>query len=62
MRGNFAAITLTVIGAVALGVNLDLFELDIVALLRKWWPLALIAVGVALFFTPDDSGKKKPGA
>ena len=62
MRGNFAAIALTVIGAVALGVNLDLFELDIVALLRKWWPLALIAVGVALFFTPDDSGKKKPGA
>ena len=62
MRGNFAAITLTVIGAVALGVNLELFELDVVALLRKWWPLALIAVGVALFFTPDDSGKKKPGA
>jgi hypothetical protein len=62
MRGNFAAIALTVIGAVALGVNLELFELDVVALLRKWWPLALIAVGVALFFTPDDSGKKKPGA
>jgi hypothetical protein len=62
MRGNFAAIALTVIGAVALGVNLELFELDLVALLRKWWPLALIAVGVALFFTPDDSGKKKPGA
>lgn len=62
MRGNFAAIALTVIGAVALGVNLELFELDVVALLRKWWPLALITVGVALFFTPDDSGKKKPGA
>ncbi len=62
MRGNFAAIALTVIGAVALSVNLELFELDVVALLRKWWPLALIAVGVALFFTPDDSGKKKPGA
>jgi hypothetical protein len=62
MRGNFAAIALTVIGAVALGVNLELFELDVVALLRKWWPLALIAVGVALFFTPDDSGKKKPDA
>jgi hypothetical protein len=62
MRGNFAAIALTVIGAVALGVNLELFELDVVALLRKWWPLALIAVGVALFFTPHDGGKKKPGA
>ena len=62
MRGNFAAIALTVIGAVALGVNLELYKKEKDALLRKWWPLALIAVGVALFFTPDDSGKKKPGA
>lgn len=62
MKGNFAAIALTVIGALALAVNLDLFELDIVALLRKWWPLALIAIGLALFFTPDDSGRKGPGS
>jgi len=62
MKGNFAAIALTVIGAVALAVNLDLLELDIVALLRKWWPLALIAVGVALFFTPDGNGRKRSGS
>ena len=62
MKGNFAAITLTVIGVVALAVNLDLLELDIVALLRKWWPLALIAVGLALFFTPDDSARKRSGS
>ncbi len=47
MKGNFAAIALTVIGVVALAVNLDLLQLDIVALLRKWWPLALIGVGLA---------------
>lgn len=58
MKGNFAAIALTLIGAVALGVNLELFELDLVALLKKWWPLALIAIGVALFFTPDDEPAK----
>ena len=57
MKGNFAAIVLVVVGAIALGVNLDLFELDLVALLRKWWPLLLIAVGIALFFTPDESRK-----
>lgn len=57
MKGNFAAIALIVIGAIALGVNLELFELDLVALLRKWWPLALIAVGAALFFTPDGAKK-----
>ena len=57
MRGNFAAIALVVIGIIALGVNLGLFEFDLVALLRKWWPLALIVVGVALFFTPDGATK-----
>jgi hypothetical protein len=62
MRGNFAAIALTVIGVVALAVNLDRLQLDIVALLRKWWPLALIGVGLALFLTPDDKGRKRPGS
>ena len=60
MKGNIAAIALLLIGAVALAVNLDLFELDLVQLMRKWWPLALIAVGVALFFTPGDDSRKKP--
>ena len=54
MKGHFAAIALIVIGAVALGANLDLFELDLVALIKKWWPLALIALGVGPFLTPDD--------
>lgn len=58
MKGNFVSIALIVIGALALGVNLDLFELDLVALIRKWWPLMLIALGVGLFFTPDDSGRR----
>lgn len=58
MKGHFAAIALIVIGAVALGVNLDLFELDLVALISKWWPLALIALGVGLFLTPDDQNRR----
>jgi hypothetical protein len=41
-----------------LGVNLDLFELDLVALIRKWWPLALIALGVGLFVTPDEHKRR----
>ena len=60
MKGNFAAVTLLVIGALALAVNLELVEIDLVQLLRKWWPLALIAIGVALFFTPTDEARKKP--
>lgn len=58
MKGNFAAIALVAIGAVALAVNLDLFELDLVALIKTWWPLALIALGVGLFLTPDEGGKR----
>lgn len=57
MKGNFAAIALVAIGAVALAVNLDLLEIDIVNLMRKWWPLALIAIGAALFFTPGDDSR-----
>ncbi len=58
MKGNFAAIALAVIGALALAVNLDLLEIDLVNLLRKWWPLALIALGAALYFTPDDQPRR----
>jgi uncharacterized membrane protein len=58
MKGNFAAIALAVIGALALAVNLDLLEIDLVNLLRKWWPLALIALAVALYFTPDDEPRR----
>jgi len=58
MKGNFAAIAITAIGVLALAVNLDLFEIDLIALLRKWWPLALIVLGLALYFTPDGERQK----
>lgn len=60
MKGHFAAIALTVIGVLALVVNLDLIEIDLVTLLRKWWPLGLVALGIALYFTPDDRPARKP--
>ena len=59
MKGNFISIALIVIGAIALAVNLDLIEFNLIALMRKWWPLVLIAIGAKLFFTPDDEAKKK---
>jgi hypothetical protein len=59
MKGNFISIALIVIGVVALAVNLDLIEFNLIALMRKWWPLALIAIGAALFFTPEAGTKKK---
>lgn len=62
MKGNFISVALIVIGTIALAVNLEWIEFDLVALLRKWWPLALIAVGAALFFTPDGGGRKNSGS
>ena len=59
MKGNFLAIVLVVIGVVALGMNLGLFDLDLVGLARTWWPLLLIALGLALFFTPEAGGRRK---
>lgn len=58
MKGNFAAIALTVIGGLALAVNLELIEIDLVTLLRKWWPLGLMLLGAAMYFTPDDTPRK----
>lgn len=57
MKGNFISVALVVVGVLALAVNLDLLEIDLVALLRKWWPLALIGIGIALFLTPGDDRK-----
>lgn len=59
MKGNFVSVALVVIGALALAVNLEWLEFDLVALLRKWWPLALIGLGLALFLTPDGATPKR---
>jgi hypothetical protein len=61
MKGNFAAIVLVVVGALALAVNLDIIAIDLIQIVRTWWPLLLILVGVALFFTPEPVDRKKKG-
>lgn len=57
MKGNVAAVLLIVCGLLALASNLELIEIDIIQLLRTWWPLLLIGVGAALFFIPNDDGR-----
>ena len=57
MKGNNAAIVLVVLGVFFLLTNLGLISISLRELLRVWWPVALIAVGVALFFTPGNKGK-----
>ena len=56
-QGHFAAIVLVVLGVFFLLTNLGLISISLRELLRVWWPVALIAVGLALFFTPGDKKK-----
>ncbi len=60
MKGNIGAVVLVLAGIVALAVNLDVLDINFVQLLRTWWPLLLIALGVGMFFTPDDDAGKRP--
>lgn len=57
MKGNIAATVLVVLGAFFLLSNLGLIDVSLREVLRVWWPVALIALGVALFFTPGDKRK-----
>lgn len=60
MRGNLGAIALIVIGALALAINLGAIEIDIARLLRTWWPILLIVLGVGMFLAPGTDNRRKP--
>jgi hypothetical protein len=59
MRGNFAAIALIVIGGLALASNLGLFDVDLGQVLRTWWPLLLIILGIGMFLAPGTEQRRK---
>lgn len=53
VKGNVAALVLIGVGVFFLLTNLGLINVSLMELLRTWWPLILIAVGVSLLFAPD---------
>ncbi len=57
MRGNVAAIVLVLVGTFFLLSNLGVIDISLAQLVKTWWPIILIAVGVSLFFTPDKQKK-----
>jgi hypothetical protein len=57
MRGNVAAIVLILAGNFMLLTNLGVIDISLRELLRTWWPLILIVVGIGLFLTPDRTKK-----
>lgn len=58
MRGNLSAVVLILVGCIALAHNLGYLHINLAQLLRTWWPLILIALGIGFFFTPG-SGRKR---
>lgn len=58
MKGNIAAIVLVLVGSFFLLTNLGLIHISLVEVLKIWWPVILIVVGLALFFTPNGRGRK----
>ncbi|HNC51536.1 MAG TPA: DUF5668 domain-containing protein [Accumulibacter sp.] len=59
MRGNLGALVLIVVGCLALAANLGLVEVDIARLLRTWWPILLIILGVGMFLAPGTDDRRK---
>lgn len=57
MKGNVAAIALVAFGTFFLLSNLGLINVSLAELFKTWWPAILIAVGVAMFMTPDRKNK-----
>ena len=57
MRGNFAAIVLVLVGIFFLLTNLGYVNISLMQILKTWWPLILIAVGISLFVMPDSNRK-----
>ena len=58
MRSRFNGALLIIAGGIALAHNLGYLRIDLTQLLRVWWPVILIGLGISFFFTPD-SGRHK---
>jgi dipeptide/tripeptide permease len=51
VKSRFNGALLIIAGGIALAYNLGYLRLDLMHLLRIWWPLILIAVGIGFFFS-----------
>lgn len=55
MKGNVAAVVLIALGVFFLLTNLGLVNISLAELLKTWWPLILIALGVAMIVKRTDN-------
>ena len=59
MKGHFVATLLILSGIVLLLDNLGIIQFSLTEIVSTWWPVLLIIIGVALFFTPGDPKKSE---
>jgi hypothetical protein len=52
MKYSFSGMVLITAGSLMLASNLGYLNINLAHLLRVWWPLILIALGIGFFFTP----------
>ena len=52
MKYSFNGMVLVVLGGLLLASNLGYLNVNFFHLLRVWWPVVLIALGVGFFFEP----------
>ena len=58
MKFSFSGMVLITAGGLALANNLGYLDINLAHLLRTWWPLILVALGIGFFFTPS-SGRRR---
>lgn len=52
MKYSFSGLVLITAGSLMLASNLGYLNINLAHLLRVWWPLILIVLGIGFFFTP----------
>ena len=52
MKGPFVGIILILVGAAMLASNLGYVSINLMHLLRTWWPVLLIALGASYLISP----------
>ncbi|MCM8596037.1 LiaI-LiaF-like domain-containing protein [Accumulibacter sp.] len=58
MKGNIGAIVVILVGVLVLAINLGVVEIDFAQIVRTWWPVLLIALGIGMFLAPGSGDRR----
>ena len=58
MKFSFSGLVLIAAGGLAQAHNLGYLNINLAHLVRTWWPLILIVLGIGFFFTPSNGRRR----